>query len=550
MINLNRSEADKIINGFLKPIYGFALKRCRNSQDAEDLSQEIALKAFQVLTARDDILDPPKFIWTVAHNALANYYRDGARRSEYEIVGLPPEDVIGGNDPADDDSDIITRLCSEIAYLSKLQRQIVVGYYFDGRKQSELAESLGIPVGTVKWHLFEAKKELKRGMDMERKSSELRFAPVDFSRTGFCGSIGNRPLSAFFGTALPRNICYSVKSGFRSVNEIADELGVSPVYVESEIERLEENGFLVEKGGKYIANFIINEPTAELLALRDEMYKKAAAIFANELFDELTSSGLLSDPDIACGQTDGEVTMTSGAKRDDNFILWALIPFIAAMSGSVRERIRFDEVATIRPDGGVNIFSADVKRGDLKLPEGYIEMRDWNGPMWNGDGENMLWQVDSEWSERKDEPYYYVERAKRVLSLWESDELSKEDAAWLAERGYVKTCGDPEETFKVSWQIVMLLSPGIKKKLIALGDGIRERNAEEFERLKAPYVSAALDAVPKHLRRVCEYELQFLFASDGWFILHCLKALLANGKLKPPTDGQRKALSILIASEK
>lgn len=46
----------------MKPLYGFALKRCARLQDAEDLAQEIMLRAFQALLVRDDIAAPDKFI--------------------------------------------------------------------------------------------------------------------------------------------------------------------------------------------------------------------------------------------------------------------------------------------------------------------------------------------------------------------------------------------------------------------------------------------------------------------------------------------------------
>ena len=71
---MNRQDAERITTEYLKPIFGFALKRCQNAEDAEDLSQEIVLKAFRALLSRDDIADVGKFIWTIAHNALSNYY--------------------------------------------------------------------------------------------------------------------------------------------------------------------------------------------------------------------------------------------------------------------------------------------------------------------------------------------------------------------------------------------------------------------------------------------------------------------------------------------
>ena len=46
---MNKQEAEKIIKRYLKPIFGFALKRCKNIQDAEDLSQEILIKTYNAL---------------------------------------------------------------------------------------------------------------------------------------------------------------------------------------------------------------------------------------------------------------------------------------------------------------------------------------------------------------------------------------------------------------------------------------------------------------------------------------------------------------------
>lgn len=59
---VKRHDAEKIITEYLKPVFGFALKRCKNPHDAEDLSQEIILRAFRALLRRDDIDDHAKFI--------------------------------------------------------------------------------------------------------------------------------------------------------------------------------------------------------------------------------------------------------------------------------------------------------------------------------------------------------------------------------------------------------------------------------------------------------------------------------------------------------
>ena len=552
---MNRQTVEKTITEYLKPIFGFALKRCKSIHDAEDLSQEIATRAFRALLVKDDVADMGKFIWTVAHNTLSNYYRDAAK----SIIGVSVDEAAELiADPClepdeDDNTEAVHRLQHEIAYLSKLQRRIVIAYYFENRKQADIAQELGIPLGTVKWHLFEAKKELKRGMDTMREASQLKFNPIKFHSYGINGSVGKKSIDEFFRSTLAQNICYCVRNTAKTVNEIADDLGVSPVYVETEVEFLEEYGFLQAQKDKYIVNFILTEPTAELFALQNDMYKRAAELFANDLYDELISSGILDDPDIRCGQTDGPISLTESPKTDQNFILWALIPYIAAKSGEKMrdESISFEEVATMRPDGAHNIFHASVIPDETILPDDYVYMKNWCGPMWNGNGKHILWQIDSEWSDRGEHlGYQYSEDVKRILSLYEregQERLSKDEYAWLAERGYIKTNGDYDENFKSAWQIVVLASNEIRDKLVAIGEKIKAKYQADFDALKAPYAEAVLASVPAHLRKVEAYELQFVFHADGWFLLHVITTLLKNGKLKKPTEGQRKSLTTVIS---
>ena len=553
---MNRQDVEKTITEYLKPIFGFALKRCKSIHDAEDLSQEITIRAFRALLIKDDVADMGKFIWTVAHNTLSNYYRDTAK----SMIGVSIDEVaelIADPDSEldkDDNTETIRRLQTEIAYLSKLQRRIVIAYYFENRKQADIATELGVPLGTVKWHLFEAKKELKRGMDTMRKASELKFNPIKFHSYGINGSIGTKSPDEFFRSTLSQNICYCVRNTAKTINEIADDLGVSPVYVETEVEFLEEYGFLQVQKDKYIVNFIISEPTAELLTMQNDMYKRAAELFANDLYDELTSSGILDDPDIWCGQTDAPISLTESPKADRNFVLWSLIPYIAAWSGEklMDESISFDEVATIRPDGAHNICHAAVVPDDMVLPDDYVYMRNWCGPMWNKGDYQMMWQIDSEWSDRAPVKERNIpEEQERTITLlnWEKHNLlSKHDYAWLAERGYIKTNGDYDGHFKSAWQIVVLASDEIRDKLLAIGERIKVKYQADFEALKAPYVEAVLESVPAHLKKVKEYELQFVFHADGWFLVHCITALLKNGKLKEPTEGQKKSLTTLIAN--
>ena len=553
---MNRQDAERITTEYLKPIFGFALKRCHNTEDAEDLSQEIVLKAFRALLSKDDITDAGKFIWTIAHNTLSNYYRENGKSlvcaSVDELAEVLPDP--NADLDADDETEAIHRLQSEIAYLSKLQRRIVIAYYFENRKQAEIAKELDIPLGTVKWHLFEAKKELKRGMDTMRNSGELKFNPIRFYSYGISGLTGQKSLDEFFRSALPQNICYCVRSQWKTINEIADDLGVSPVYVEGEVEFLEEYGFLLKQNEKYIANFIMDESNEKLLTMQNRMYAEAAKGYADDLFDALVDSGLLDDPAIQCHQTDGEISMTEDIPKDKNFILWTLIPYITSSSGKelLNAKITRDEVSTLRPDGGNNIFRASIYNPNLNQSADILSFSERvDGPCWNVHDGRVLWQMDTKWSERDyGFDYQYWKDAERTLSFYlheHEDILSKDEYAWLAERGFVKLCGDYNSNFKSSWQVVILTDPEIQNKLLELGETVKAKHLDRFEVIKKPYVDAVLRTVPSHLRKVKEFDLQFLLHDDPRFLLHCIHALMDCGKLKEPTEGQRKALSTLIA---
>ncbi len=553
---MDRTNAEKIITEYLKPIFGFALKHCRSIHDAEDLSQEIAAKAFRALLIKDDVGDVGKYIWTVAHNALSNYYRDTAKSTVYvsidDIVERLP---VTDNLPHTDESEIeISRLQSEIAYLSKLQRRIIIAYYFEKHKQSDIAGELNIPLGTVKWHLFEAKKELKRGVNMTRNYGELKFNPIKLTRICCNGSAGTKGNNAnFFRSALSQNIAYSVRNSCKSVNEIADELGVSPVYVESEAEFLYEYGFLLKKGDKFISNIIIDEADEEIIRLHDEMYEKATALFADDLFDDLSGSELLKDDRIWGGKY-GDVSMTADPPKDENFLLWSLIPYITANSGNnlLKETVSFEEAATIRPDGGHNICTADVVNPNAPKPKYADSMSEFCGCCWNSYENLTLWQCDSEWSEKRiGEDYPSISTQDlMLLKRWLNDtELSAAEYARLAERGYISVLNG-NDNIKIVPLCIILENPKIKSELLAIGGKIKEKHWEEMCRLRDKFISAVLAKTPPHLHKARIYGLQHIFFADPWFILHILKHLTGNGKLKPPTDEQKKMLMTLIAIDK
>lgn len=538
---MDRTTAEEIVRQYLDKFYGFALKRTANTQDAEDLAQEISLNCFRALlnTEPENI---PAFLWRIARNALSNYYRGKTKSA----LGISIDELTEVLPSSDEDvseaivrQDSIRRLQSGIAYLSKVQRRVVILHYYEGKGIREISELLNIPSGTVKWHLFEARSDLKKGMERVNSPSELKFNPVRFSIMGLSGSVGTMGGTAnFFRSTLSQNIAYSVYREGKTIAEIADCLGVSPVYVESEAEFLEEYGFLVKKGDRYLANLIIDEPndTVEkvILPLQERMYETASKLISNELFDELMKSNLLESPKLYYPD------------RDKNFLAWGLLLYMLAWSNDdTGHKIKFEDVYTIRPDGAKNIAYVGISRDGGPTQKHFDSMMKWCGPMWNGNENILLWQINSEWSARDlsfDDYSKTIERDLKLLHRFTlGEKLSVDEYTFMAQKGYIRR---KDEDFELA--VIWLKDNDIKHQFLNLATEVKAKHSARLKDLKEKFIHAVLANTPEHIQKMQAYGMQHIFHSDGWFLLYTVKELLQNGRLKLPTEAQKISLSTLV----
>ena len=299
---MEQKEAGEIVNNYINRIYSFVKKRVSNEADVQDISQEIAFKLYKSLCIKD-VINVDGFVWTVARNTLVNFYRGNGRfKMNVSIDDNEVKISDGGKDIIDSmiEKENYHRIRKEIAYLSKIQRQILIMYYYEEKKQKEIASILNLPVGTVKWHLSVAKNELKRGMAKMRYINDLKFNPIKFAKVrydGYTGTMGN-PIK-YVRSALSQNILYTIKDSARTIEEIADIMNVSPVYIESEIEFLEEHQLVIRDKNKYICNIIIEETNGENeVNIIKKCYRKIAEELSAKLFDEIVNNNYLNSPDI------------------------------------------------------------------------------------------------------------------------------------------------------------------------------------------------------------------------------------------------------------
>ncbi len=282
---MEKQKADIIITEYLQKIYGFAYKKSFSYDEAEELAAEITAEAYRSLRSKDEIYNLEGYIWRICEHTYAKYVSSVKKRqgvSLDEIGEIPYFENISDDDAGEE----IRRLKREIAFLSSSRRAIVFRFYYKNEKIGMIAKRLHIPEGTVKWHLNKARNELKEGIAMERKTGSLGINPIkacDFVHRGWVGSNGGPEY--YLGDRLSLNIVYSVYFEPKNIAEIAEELGVTPVFIEDKITLLENNGYLVKTKGDRYTTYVKFSPRTYSKEQEDNILKKkleAAKVLVKE----------------------------------------------------------------------------------------------------------------------------------------------------------------------------------------------------------------------------------------------------------------------------
>lgn len=540
--------ANQIVSKYMHKIYSYVVRHTSSIDDAEDLSQEILLKIYRAVCIKD-IENVDAFIWRVAKNTLANFYRDKYAKTTVTLENVNPMELKDALNILDDivQKETIGKLQREIAYLSKMQRKILIAYYYDKKKQREIADELGIPVGTVKWHLSNIKNDLKKGMNKMRNMNELKFNPIKFSSVNLCGDVcKSGDAMDMMKTALAQNILYLIYHKDMSVNEIAEALNVSPVYVESEMEHLEENAIVVKVGNKYGANILINDAWDELMEKMYALFDMVAENLANQIFDGIKNSGLLQ-------KYKEEYTVPDG---DENFLMWALV--FLAMDASVLENINdkkinikesdsyitFEETATERADGRTNILSAVVDNDCMRSHIQKTEMDKFNGPIWNGMTDIYVWLIDLPYLNKNISAEWFIglERDLKLLQRYNNgEELHKDDCAYLISKDYMKKNEDSVELAMVTLKKGKLL-----EEISVLADKCRTEVLSTYQNEIKEYKNMILSRDPDRVKKQRMYLQQKMFRADGTFMNMAHRKLMENGRLKPLSDEQKKSAAMVM----
>lgn len=147
-------------------VYRVSLAILGNEADARDAAQDAFVEAWTHLHGVRDAGRFDAWLQRIAVNAARMVHRSRRRRSVREITPHPGEAsaLRAPHAPSDGDAAVLD---AALRRLDIEQRAILVLHHLEGRSVAELADVLGIPIGTVKSRLHTARVALQAAIDDE-----------------------------------------------------------------------------------------------------------------------------------------------------------------------------------------------------------------------------------------------------------------------------------------------------------------------------------------------------------------------------------------------
>lgn len=164
----NSLAFERLLRPHFDRLYRLAWRLCGQKSQAEDLFQELLIKAYGKLDELAKIDEPGSWLSRVMYNLFIDERRRFARQrlhtvAEGDLSGDGIAGLSGSEDPVLDNErrERIEALDTALAQLSEEHRTVVLLHDTEGYKITEIQELTGIPVGTVKSRLHRARARLR-----------------------------------------------------------------------------------------------------------------------------------------------------------------------------------------------------------------------------------------------------------------------------------------------------------------------------------------------------------------------------------------------------
>jgi RNA polymerase sigma-70 factor (ECF subfamily) len=169
------SAYQQVVAAHAEGVFGLLRRLLGDAEDARDIAQETFVRAYQNLHRFDARRPLRPWLLRIARNLAYNHLKSRQRRAEARATGDGSAQLerIAAEQPSPA-SEVMARqrqsaLDEVLAALRPEFREVLLYRYMERLDYQEIAEVMGVPVGTVKTWLHRAKsqfRELARGQEI------------------------------------------------------------------------------------------------------------------------------------------------------------------------------------------------------------------------------------------------------------------------------------------------------------------------------------------------------------------------------------------------
>ena len=247
------SELEKYVDYFLK----IAIQKCGNLDEAQDLCQEVMLAALQYLRSGKEINDIKAWLSGVMNR---KFYDTLRRKYKLPTVSIDDAALVAADDEIEavTDVDEAEELRRQIAFLSRIYREVIVRHYLNGESVDNISKALAVPIGTVKSRLSGGRTQIKKGFDDMENFTKHSYEP-QILYVGISGiqGLNGEPYCYTDNNLIAQNLLILAYDKPVTESELAKAIGIPTAYIESIIETLVSAELMKRVGNKIYTDFII-----------------------------------------------------------------------------------------------------------------------------------------------------------------------------------------------------------------------------------------------------------------------------------------------------
>jgi RNA polymerase sigma-70 factor (ECF subfamily) len=150
-------------------VFTIAQRSVGNSEDAADITQNVFISAWNSRSSFDpDAGNLPGWLVGITRRRVVDSYRGASRSRELSVADMSDIGVEPAADAATEPTSVIDAvvLADEMNDLGEPARTIVALAFYDDLTHPQIAERLGLPLGTVKSHIRRSLTRLRTRLEV------------------------------------------------------------------------------------------------------------------------------------------------------------------------------------------------------------------------------------------------------------------------------------------------------------------------------------------------------------------------------------------------